>query len=168
CHGQYSGFSYQPETIWIRQLHTSEASPQYVRYPVVLGENLVDKCVIRGQQIENAAFLTHDGVEEQLQLPAHRISERLGVIGKQQCVRDSVVEPAQTQPLAGEVRRQRFRSRICEHSFHLLFEDCRLLELPLCCEIDKLLVRNAAPQKIGEAGRQLEIGDAITVTGRNI
>ena len=51
-----------------RQRHAAELRAVDVRDAVVLGQPLVDEGVIRGQQIEDAAILVDDAVEEQLDL----------------------------------------------------------------------------------------------------
>ena len=55
-------------------VHAAELVAGDVRNAVVPGEALVDEGVVGGQQVEDAAVLAHDAVEEQLGLAPHRLA----------------------------------------------------------------------------------------------
>ena len=47
----------------------------------MLGQPLVDERVVRGQQIDDAAVLADDAVEEQLDFAPHRLPQRVVEVG---------------------------------------------------------------------------------------
>ena len=55
--------------------HAPEPAAVDVRDPVVPGEPFVDERVIRGQQIQDAAILVDDAVEQELDLAAKRLPQ---------------------------------------------------------------------------------------------
>ena len=66
-----------PKRLWIGQRHAAEALAHDIGNAVVLGEPLVDKGVIGGQQVEHVAVLAHDAIEQQLGFAPHRLRQRL-------------------------------------------------------------------------------------------
>ena len=105
-----------------RQRHALERVAGDVRDVVVNRQPLVHERVVGGQQIEQAAILAHDRIEEELGLLLHRLGERVVVLRIQQVVREDLVEVLQAQPLRRKPRRQRFRSLVGEHAAHLLLD----------------------------------------------
>src|SRR5205814_695933 len=70
-------------------------------------------------------------------------------------------EISQIEQLGAEVVDQRVRAMIGQHPPHLLLEYHWRAQASLARDRNQLVVWNAAPEKEGEARRQLEIRDAI-------
>ena len=128
----------------------------------------VDERIVRPQQVEHAAVLSHDAVDEQLRLPPECLLQAVVEVREQTVVGPLHIQIAKIQPLAGEVGHERLRSRISEHAPDLPLEDRRVLEFAARGGIQQLVVGNAAPEKEGEARCQFEIGDAIDGIRRNV
>ena len=76
-HAQQGAFSEQP-TPHVEvgaKIHAPEPAAVDVRDPVMAGEPFVDERVIRGQQIQDAAVLMDDAVEQELDLAAKRVPQ---------------------------------------------------------------------------------------------
>ncbi len=132
------------------------------------GQALVDERVVRIQQIEHAAILAHDAVEQQLGFALERLPQIVVEVRKHQEVGVPVPQLAQEQPLSGEIGDERARPRVVQHPSDLLLERRGVLELALLGGLQQLLVGNAAPQEKRQARRQLEIGDAVRGAGGNV
>ena len=63
----------------------------------------VDERVVRVEELQHAAVLIADRLEEELCLREHRRSQRFVEVGEQGRVGREVLELARLQPLAGEV-----------------------------------------------------------------
>ena len=64
-----------PRTLSSASVDAPEVAAVDVRNAVVLREPLVDERVVRAQQIEHAAVLVHDALEEQLRFAAERLPQ---------------------------------------------------------------------------------------------
>ena len=64
---------------------------------------LVDERVVRVHQVEHAAILAHDAVEEQLRLALEGLPQVVVEVGIDEQVRIPVAQLAQEQPLSGEI-----------------------------------------------------------------
>jgi hypothetical protein len=72
------------------------------------------------------------------------------------------VKAPQLQPLRGEVVDQRSRRpAIRQHPPDLLLEDLGLRQRSPSCRREQLVVRDAAPYKKGEPGRQFQVGHRL-------
>ena len=71
-----------------------------------------------------------------------------------------VVEP---EPLRGESRRERLRTRISEQSLYLVFEHVGIGEPLGFSEVNQLLVRREAPQEERQPGREIDIADSVVL-----
>ncbi len=91
-----------------RQRHAAELRAVDVRNAVVLGQPLVDECVVRRQQIEDAAIFVHDAAEEQFDLALERAAQVVVEVREQVHDRLACLQRAHAQPLSGEVADQRF------------------------------------------------------------
>src|SRR5215475_14306746 len=60
--------SQNAEAIRIRHRHATEGAALNVWNAVMLRQNLVYKCVVRRQEVEDIAILSHDAVEQELRL----------------------------------------------------------------------------------------------------
>ena len=114
---------------------------------VVRGQTFVDERVVGTQQIERAAILAHDALEEELGLTTERLPEGVVKIGEDALHRDDGVEVAKEQPLTGKVANEGLRSWIRHHPADLTREHRRLAQLTLGRKVQQLIVGNAAPQE---------------------
>ena len=118
-----------------------------VRDAVVAGEPLVDERVVGRQQIDDAAILAQLAFEEQLGLALKRLAEVVVEIGKLVGVGGHGAQVAQVQPLSGEARDERPRSRIGKHPADLPFEHRGIAQLSARRGREQLVVGDAAPQE---------------------
>ena len=86
---------------------------------------LVDERVVRRQQIDDAAVVANEAVEEQLGFALERERQRLIGVGKPDRIRNDLLEVLQPQPLRGESRGQRIGARVLQHPLHLLAKAAR-------------------------------------------
>ena len=101
----------------VGERHAAEPAPADVGDAVVARQALVHERVVGVDEIEDAAIVADDGVEEQLRLARERVAEvavELPGAGR------DVVELPQLQPLAGQVLDQRRGARIGQHAARLL------------------------------------------------
>ncbi len=89
------------------------------------GQAMVEKRVLRSDEIQQAAIFGHD-VRKQRQRFLMHVMAQVGIpIGKQFGVGKRAVEPARLQPLVGEILHQRPRFWVAEHAPHLRFQLAR-------------------------------------------
>ena len=65
------------------------------------------------------------------------------------------------KPLSREIIAKTPCPSVIKHTVNLLTEDVGLTEFSPFCEIQKGIIRNAAPKKLCESGCQLEVGNAF-------
>src|SRR5439155_4647577 len=92
--------------------HLAKLAAENMRKAVVPGQSLIEICVIHLDQIEYAAVLTDNALEQQLGFLSHRLAEVIVKILEQTHVRNERVQIAQMQPLPGKISHQRPRSHI--------------------------------------------------------
>ena len=112
-----------------RELHAPEVAALDVRDPVVLRQPLVDEGVVGIEQIQDAAVLAQDAVEEQLRLLDEGLAQ---VVVEIRIVRDDrlvSLEAAQIEPLPREVLRERERLRVLDHAMDLRGQHLGIAEL---------------------------------------
>ena len=148
-----------------RERHAAEAAAVDIGNPVVPGQPLVEKGVVRPDQIEHAAILAHHAVEEELGLLPERLTQVVIEVREETRVRTDRLEIAQPQPLSGEVGREVERAPIGEHSARLLLELLRAAELAANRRVEQFIVGDAAPQEERQPGCQLEIADSVGAAG---
>src|SRR4030095_14742687 len=88
-------------------------------------------------------------------------------LGKFVTVGFGALEIPQKQPLSGKVSHERIRLAVCDHPFHLLIKNRRIFQFPLSRQVQKLLIRDAAPEEKRQARCQFEIIDPINAVRRN-
>ena len=113
----------------------------------MFGQTLVNERVVGGQQIHNVAVFTNNAVEQQLHFAPHGLAQWVIEIRIQHRQRPHRLQPAQVQPLAGEVDRQRLCTRVLQHTPHLLLKHRGIPELALARYVHQLVVRTAAPEE---------------------
>ena len=143
------------------EIDASEAAAVHVRDAVVLREPFVHVGVVRVQQIERAAILAQDALEEQLRLLLERLTEVVVEVGEEAHVRRDRFEIPEMQPLRREVGDERARTAVDEHPLHLPLEHGGLVEFARDCRVEQLVVGDAAPEEERQPRRELEIRDAV-------
>ena len=146
------------------QLDTTEVAAVDMRNAVVLRQPLVHERVTGRQQIEHAAVVAQDAVDEQLRLAAKGLSQVLVETWKVSRIRFLQLDVPKIQPLLGEIRDQRFGSGVGQHAPHLLVEHARRAELTATRQVEQLVVRDAGPEKERQARGELEIGDPVDLS----
>ena len=124
---------------------TPEVAAIDARHTVVASQPLVQKGVVGAQQVEDAAILADDALEEQLRLAAHRATQVVVEVREEIAVRLHAADVAQLQPLAGEVGDQRTGLGIRQHPADLRIE--RGLQPATFGAGQQRLVGNAAPEE---------------------
>src|SRR5262249_54523835 len=94
-----------------------------VRDAVVPGQTLVYEGEPCGQELGDFAVFADEGVEEQLHLAPHGLSERIVEVRIPHWERPHALESSQVQPLSSEVDRERYRSRAQKHPPNLLLQN---------------------------------------------
>ena len=152
----------QPAAGAVGQRDAPEAAPADVGDPVVPREPLVDEREVGVDQIQDAAILADDGLEQQFRLAPEGVAEV--AVELLRC-RRHVVELPQLQPLSGQIVDERRGRGIRQHAPRLLLEHRGIGEPALCRQPQQLLVRDAAPEEEGQPRRQLEIADPVDRAG---
>ena len=135
--------------------------PRDVRDPVVPRQPLVQERVAAVDEVEHAAIVADDGLEEELGLAPHRQPEVVLELGELVAVAGERFERAELQPLAAEVLGERPCLRIAQHPPHLEGEDLRVAQRPGVGGAPQLGVRHARPEEVREPRRQLVRRDAV-------
>ncbi len=117
----------------------------------MFGEPLIQERIVGIQQVEHAAILADDALEEHLRLALEGHAQIVVEVEQQLRTRLQPGHVADVQPLAGEVVDQRLRARVRKHAPHLLPQNARIVQRPLDGHVHELVVRNAAPQEEREA-----------------
>ena len=154
----------QPATGLVGQRDPPEVTAVHVRDAVVPGQPLVDERVVGRQQVEHAAVLAHDAVEEQLGLRAgaraRRLSSKSGNSFEFGLLR---LQIPQLQPLAGEVApRAPATADRRASAAPAARGPPAFFSRPVLGHVQQLVVGNAAPQEERQPRRELEIADAGT------
>src|SRR5947208_2009723 len=104
----------------------------------MLRQPLIDKGVVRSQQIEDVAVLANNAFKQHLRFGTEGLTQLMIEITKTVNARSYVRHCAQSQPLADEVVHQPSRAWIRNHSLHLLLEHGRILQTSLGRQIRTL------------------------------
>ena len=94
----------QPHAIGVRQYDTAEMVAADVGEPVMAGQLLVDEGVVGLQQIQHAAVLAEDGINQKFGFLSHRLLEA-GIELRRH--RRCAVQQLQRQPLRRKIAHQR-------------------------------------------------------------
>ena len=147
-----------------RKRHAPEVAAVDVGDAVVLRQPLVDERVVGREQIERRCGSRAGccrGTARSRAASRRAASRRSR--GTDEVVGLLRVDVAQEQPLLGEVRDQRSRSRVGQHPAHLRVRaPPARAAVPATATFEQLVVGNAAPEEERQARRQLEVADADT------
>ena len=159
--GQEAPLAEETASILVLQRDPAEVAAVDVRDAVMFREPFVQERVVGCHEVEHAAVLVQDALEEELRLAAEIEAEVLAEIGEQIFVGGRAFDRPQLKPLTGEVGRQRFGPRVGQHPLDLLFEHSRLSERALRRRVQELVVGDAAPEEERHARRQIDIADPV-------
>ena len=143
------------------QRHPPEVAAGHPGHAVVPGQPLVQERVVGGDQVEGAAVLAQDALEEQLRLAAEGPAQGLVEVGEDDEVGRDRGQVAQVQPLGREVGDQRRRPPVGEHAPHLGLEHRGVAQLAAGRGLDQLVVGQAAPEEERQPRRQLEVAHPV-------
>src|SRR5690242_1800804 len=115
--------------------------------------------MIRGEQVDDAAILAEDALNEQFQLLFKRRLQSLVEVREDNRIRRGASNTSQAQPFEGEIFCQGAGTRIGKQPFHLLFERARLSQSTLGGKIQEFFVGSLAPQKEREARSEFNVAD---------
>ena len=93
------------------------------------GEALVDKGIIRIEEVQDAGVFAHDRLEKKFRLLPHRLAQWLIKFSEFLAVWVHQTQIAQLQPLAGEVVGERRSAFVGEQPLDLCVEDSRSAQL---------------------------------------
>ena len=145
----------EPAAWAIGERDAPEMAAVHIANPVMRGEPLVQKRIVGRQQLHDAAVVVHLAADKQLGLLLHRVAQVLVEFRVQLRVGDDARELAQLEPSAGEIIDQRAGPRIAKHAAHLLLQRSGTAQRSANCGVPQLVVRDAAPQKEGQARSQV-------------
>ena len=127
---------------------------------------LVDERVVGAQQVERAAILAHDALEEELGLAAERLPQRVVEVREDALHRHDGVEVAQEQPLTRRSSRRTRRRADPPSSGGPAARAPPARRAAACVrQAQQLVVGDAAPQEERQARRELDVADAIGAPG---
>ena len=145
----------------VGQRHAAEVDALHVRDAVVLRQPLVDERVVGGQQVDGRPVFADDAVEEQLHLALEGQRQRVAVVGKEERIGHDVGQPAQRQPLPGEVGGEGLGARVGQHPPRLPLEHRRLVQACPSRQVQQLVVGDAAPEEERQTRGEREVADAV-------
>ena len=151
----------QAPTPLVAQRHPPVAAPAHIRHAVMLGEPFVEKGIVRAQQVDHAPVLAQLALDKQLGLALKGLAKVFVEQGKQVRVGGDAADPTQRQPLADEIVHERRRAPIGQHAPHLPLEHTRLGERAAGCDVEQLVVGEAAPEEERHPRSELEVAEPV-------
>src|SRR5262249_9456020 len=125
------------------------------------GKPFVQERVIGAQQIERAAILAHDALEEQFRFAPKGLPKSIVKVRKVLLDRNDGRKVTQEQPLSCELLHKRAEPWICDHPADLPIQYRRILQPILLGQAQQFLVRNTTPEEERQSRRNVEIADTI-------
>jgi hypothetical protein len=130
----------------------------------MLRQAIVQEREVRPYEVEDAPVLSNHRAEKEFRFRRHCAAQPFVEVREESIVGTfDCQEVAKIQPLAGEVFGERLRPGVGQHPVNLRPQCFWAGHLSARCEIEKLVVRNAAPQKERQPRGQLQIGEPIRV-----
>ena len=124
-----------------------------MRNPVVGGQPFIKPGAVGPQQSEHTAVVFHDVLKLQARFHPQGFPEVVIKVRKQTGVGGDGLQIAQIKPLIREIRHQRLRPRIAQHTAGLG------LHIQSACQ--KRFIGNAAPKKKRKPGGQFKIAQLV-------
>ena len=165
CFHEDAALTEQTAPVRALKRHAAETRADDAGNAVVVCQPLVRAGVVGVEQVEHAGVAPDDAVEEQLGL-ANQIALDRAVVGRiLHRVGPHLGDVLQPQPLCGESRRQRERSRIGKHAAHLRLENGAVVQLPALGEFQQGAVGRLRPEEEGQARGKGTVADLIIPAG---
>ncbi len=123
----------------------------------MLRQALVEEGEVGVEEVEHAAVLADDALEEQLRLLLHRRPQFLVEGGEEGGVGGEALQVARLEPLAGEVVGQGAGARVFQHAPHLRLQHAAAAQRALAGQAEQLVVGHAAPEEVRQPAGQLEV-----------
>ena len=111
------------------------------------GQPLIEKGVVRIQQVQHGTVFAEEIGEEELGLAQEGLPQVFIEVGEDVGVGPCAGEIAEKEPLSGEVVDESVGSGVCHHTADLCLQDCRVVQFALVGEDQQFVVRDAAPKK---------------------
>ena len=146
-----------------RQLHPAELRALDPLDAVVLRQPLVHEAEVGVQEVEDAAILAEDRLEEQLALADHARPQIVVEAGELLGIGRDVRQLPGRQPLAREVLDEGGRLRVREHPPHLGIEVAS--QLSPARQGKQLVVGHAAPEEVRQPRGQFVLVDRVARPG---
>ena len=159
--GQDAGVTQQSPSLVVGVLHSSEVAARHVRHSIMPGESGIHEGVIGRVQLEHAAILAHQIIEEQFRFAPHRRAKLLVEIGILPNVGLHLVEVLQSQPLRGKSGGEGRHARVSHHALHLALQYRGLRQSAARRNRQQLPIGGRRPEKEREARREVEIANFI-------
>src|SRR5262245_2996443 len=113
----------------------------------MLGEPLVEERVIRIQELQRATVLAENACQKQLGLFLKGGFQAFVEAREDVGIGPRICERSQVEPLPAEILDQRVRLRVRQHPRKLRLEPTWRFQLAVVRELQKGIVRHAAPQE---------------------
>src|SRR5262245_56860033 len=168
-HRENGSLAEQAKTILIGERDRPEVAAVYARDAVVPRELLVEKRLVGGQQVCDAAVFFQLSVEKQLDLPDECHSQVVVEPGKPLVeIRRDQPDISYLQPLFEEVLHQRrARAFVAQQPPYFPLEHRRLVQLPADGRVEQLVIGDAAPQEERQTRRQLDVRKGVRRSRRD-
>jgi hypothetical protein len=144
-----------------RQIDLAELRSRHIRDAVVARQALVQERVAPVDEVEHAAVVPDNRLDEELGFPTHRQTQVVLELRELVAVARQRLEGAELQPLAAEVLRQCMRLRIPQHPPDLERKDLRVAQRPRVGRLAELGVGHARPEEVRQPSGQLVRREAI-------
>src|SRR5207302_8895238 len=116
-------------------------------------------------EVKEAPILAGNVFEKHPRLSDHRDAQVIIERGIEIKIRLMRLEAAELEPLSAKILDKAGDLRILEHSPDLGGDDFRPAQRSLLGGSKQILIRHAAPQKVGEARGQLKISEVVGIGG---
>ena len=126
---------------------TLETASNHSRYPVVPSQALVHKSIVRVEELQRAAVLMNETVEEHLSLTSHGVCKLLIEVRKPGIFRVHFIQVLEAEPLCSEPRAKRLGPGISKHPPHLSLQHVRIRQRGIPCQCHEFVVRGRTPKE---------------------
>ena len=133
--------------------------------PVVASQPSIDPGKVGVDEFQHAAILAHDVGKKEAGLLSHRLAKSGVVGGEDVRVRSRAGEEPRLQPLLSEVLRQGVRPWVAQHPLNLGGEHLGVRQAAIAGQLEKLVIRHTAPDKIGQPAGELKGRDRVNRPG---
>src|SRR5579862_216903 len=124
-------------------------------------QSLIHESVIRSEQIHHTSVFLNDTFNKKLYFFPESSPQIVVEIWKELRIRICARQIPKEKPLTRKILDKSRRSRILQHTPHLLLQNLRFGKLAAASQADQHLVRNAAPEPKRQARCEFEIAHAI-------